>query len=383
MKGSTGRFYDITPLKKVGAAINISYGARSRGKTFQMLCMVISDFWEGYMRGEKRQSVYLRRRREDLKNQTKQLLFSKITDVADDTGNRILDITGGKFETAVYFRGGWYLANIDQDSGLISKMALPFMFDIALSSWYHDKGGSFESVVNLWFEEFVAVEQEAYLPGEFSAFQEVLSTVLRERENTYVWLMGNSIDFLCPYFENFGITDVMTQEPGTIRKYKLGRTKNFIAIERTNDGDRYLESKAESKYRFAFDSQDSDLIMSGAWQTGIFPLIPRSAEIDKDVCGRFLLLFKNFTLYGDIISNADENYIFFHTDPDPLHPVSRETDLVFSREFSGRQNYRRSFFKPLTPGEKTIATLINSEKVFFDSNVTGHVYTSYLKDCTK
>lgn len=341
-----------------------------------MLINILKEYWEGKERGEKVQAVYIRRRKETLTRAILDTVWDTIT--ADDNGrNKIEEITNGEYDRAIYWSGEWHLAKKNAE-GLIKKDPETIMYAVSLSTWANMKGAAYPFVQTIWFEEFMAVAGESYLPNEFSAFQQLLSTITRNRTNVKLWLTGNSVDIFCPYFDNLGLTACRTQEKGTILKFKLGKTDRIIAVERTDD-DNAQESGVASKYLFAFDTEDTALIQNGDWQFGVFPLYADEIKY-KDICARFYIDWKGKRYEGDVISSSEQAFIYIHADLDPIKPYDPDTELLYTREYCVNGNTRRTWRKPLTDAERIILMLWNSDRVFYDSNMTGFAIASFDKE---
>lgn len=380
------RYYSSENIKKTGAAIKVVYGKRSHGKTFDRIVDAVTDYWDGRNNKELRQTAYVRRRKENLAARYMKKVGDTI--VLDETGrNRVKEITGGVYDTIVYWNYEWRLGKTKEDGSVI-KDDNPFMIAFDLSTWYNGKGGGYPFVFHIWLEEFCKTRQETYIDGEFGAFQQVLSTIARNRQNVDVWLTGNTLDPFCPYFEEMGLTNVLNQKPGTIEIYKLGKTDETIAVERTNDDSDYKDSTTVPKFRFTFDTQDSDMINNGDWQFGIFPLFD-NREVNEDrikqseIIGRFFIEFKKNIVQCDVVSRETEAFIYAHKDLDTLHPLDYNRDLIYSLDWNTKHNYRRRLDRSFSDGEDIIVMLMRMEKIFYDSNLTGFTVDSYMKESVR
>ena len=69
---------------------------------------------------------------------------------------------------------------------------------MALSASTHYKSTQYPFVKNMIFEEFVT--DGLYLQNECNLLMQLVSTVFRNRKDGKVFLIGNTISRVCPYF---------------------------------------------------------------------------------------------------------------------------------------------------------------------------------------
>lgn len=376
-KSTSERYYSSKNIRKLKAVYNVIYGKRSKGKTYDMLYNILSDYWAARKKGELCQAIYLRRWDTDIKTINMSSVCNNL--ICNGEGeNAIEKITEGQYNSVRYWQQQWYLSKTDPETGLANKDAQPFMIAIALNTWGHSKGSSFPFVKTLWFEEFVAVKGDRYMSGEFVAFNNFLSTVVRKRTDLTIWMTGNNIDMYCPYWDEMGLTRVREQEQGTIDTYKLGRSGKVIAVERTKDTGVWKDSEINNDFYFAFSNPELKMITDGDWEIGMYPLQEEDIR-PCDVCGRFFILFKGQKMQCDIVSSAGAAYIYVHRDMDPLDPIDEDYDLIYTTDVCIKPNYRRSFNHGMTEAESIIRQLINMGKILYDSNITGDAFEAYIK----
>ena len=59
---------------------------------------------------------------------------------------------------------------------------------------------------NILFDEFIT--RSMYLPDEFVIFTNVLSTIIRDRNNVKIFMCGNTVNKYCPYYKEMGLNNV-------------------------------------------------------------------------------------------------------------------------------------------------------------------------------
>lgn len=377
MSTSEDKYYSSDNIRKIGAVYNVVYGKRSKGKTYDMLVHILTDYWESRKKGEISQAIYLRR----LDTAIKGFVPSTVCDTLICNGegeNFVEKLTDGEYNSVKFWQRQWYLAKTDAATGLTNRDKTPFMMAAALNTYSSTKGGAFPYVTCIWFEEFIEVSERNYLGGEFKLFANFISTVVRKRTNVTIWMTGNNIDMYCPYWEEMGLNRIKTQTQGTIDTYRLGKSGKKIAVERTKDTGKWKNSEVNNDFYFAFSSPELKMITDGDWEIAAYPLQVEDISA-RDICGRFFIRFKGEEMQCDIVSSAGAAYIYCHKDIDPLEPIDEDYDLIYDTEISIKPNRRRSFRHAMCDAENVICRLIQMDKILFDSNLTGNAFYAYLK----
>ena len=181
-------------------------------------------------------------------------------------------ITDNEYETIIFSRGAWHLAKYDTESRRMKADKDPFCYAFALSDVEHDKSTSYPNVYNIVFDEFLT--RRYYLPDEFVIFMNVLSTIIRDRENIKIFMLGNTVNKYCPYFDEMGLNNIEQMKQGNIDVYSFGNELK-IAVEYCNPT---KDGKKSNKY-FAFDNPRLNMITKGAWELAIYPHLPQGYKI--------------------------------------------------------------------------------------------------------
>ena len=250
------KFYDIRRL--FAAYPNCQYyvviGERSNGKTFSALDYCLENYIN---KGET--FAYVRRFAEDTKKSMMNQMFS-----GHENMGRVVGITNNEWTgidcTASTFR---FMRQDEERKTPTYSDPIGYVFSIAQSQRY--KSISYPTVTTIVFDEFMS--RQGYLPNEFAQFTELLSTIIRQRENIRVILLGNTVNKYCPYFEQMGLNHVSEQEQGTTEIYSYGNSDLKVAVE-------YCKHEKGTKgglTYFAFDNPQLEMIRSGAWEMAIYP----------------------------------------------------------------------------------------------------------------
>ena len=351
---TTPKYYSLDAILKENADYNIIIGERSNGKTFAVLLYALKRYCTT---GE--QTAYVRRWREDIRGKRAECLFTNHV----QTGY-VSDLTGGKYNYIIYRSNRWYLANENE------ICETPFCFAFALSEQEHEKSSSYPNITTIIFDEFLT--RSYYLPDEFMLLMNILSTIIRQRNNVKIFMLGNTVNKFCPYFSEMGLKNIAVQKQGTIDVYKFGSEGAVVAVEYTASMEK---SKQSNKY-FCFDNENLQMITGGKWEIAIYPHLPVKYQ-PKDVVFVFYIVFNDTTLQGNIIVNDTSNFVYIHAKTTPIK--DKDNNLIYSLECSNKPNYRRKIISTATEIEKKIAMYFVTEKVFYQTNEIGEIVRNYIK----
>lgn len=355
------KYYSLSNILSKNARYNIIFGERSNGKTFSVDDYGIMNFAKT---GE--QMAIVRRWREDFTGKRGENMFSAIC----KTG-KIKKYTNGEWDDIYYRASRWYFCRYENDNRIICEK--PFAFGFALSSMEHDKSTSYPDITTVLFDEFIS--RTGYLPDEFLLFMNVLSTIIRDRKNVKIFMLGNTVNkYGCPYFREMGLKHIKDMKPGDIDVYKYGDSELSVAVEYTPTN----KKGKNSDLYFAFDNPKLSMITGGAWEIDIYPHCPVKYK-PKEILFTYFILFDKELLQCEIVQHDDLYFTFIHPKTTPLKYPDK--DLVFTPEFSARPNYRRKITKPVSKLEKKIASFFIKDKVFYADNETGEIVRNYLLFC--
>ena len=358
-KKDTPKYYSLDNILSKNADYNIIFGERSNGKTYAALKYGI----ERYMNtGE--QMAYIRRWREDLRGKRAENLF------ANHVANGLIEeLTDGKFNEVFYLSNKWFLSYYDKDKNKRYPDSTPFCFGFSLSEQEHEKSSSYPNVTTIVFDEFLT--RRIYLPDEFMLYMNLLSTIIRQRDNVKVFMLGNTVNKFCPYFQEMGLKNVGVREQGTIDIYRFGEHGATVAVEYC---DTIVKQKASNKY-FCFDNQNLQMITGGKWELAVYPHLPCKYK-PKDVLFVFYIKFNDAILQGNIIQVGDENFCYIHQKTTPIK--DEDNSLIYSLEMNGKPNYKRKLISNASYVESQVSRYFATDKVFFQNNEIGEIVRNYL-----
>jgi len=356
------KFYSLKEILKKGATYNIIMGERSNGKTYAALSYAIEQYFK-----TGKQSVLIRRWQTDITGHRGSQMFAAFT------SDFIKKVSGGKYDAIRYYSGKFYFGNYDSDMDKIiySDKGL-FCFLMALSDNEHNKSLSYPDVSTIIFDEFIA--KSLYLTDEFVLFMNTLSTIIRDRTDVKIFMLGNTINKNCPYFEEMGLSNVLSQKQGTIDIYSYADGKMKVAVEYTAPN----ASNKENNYIFAFENPRLETIKTGAWELAMYPHCPM--KFDKaDIVYVFLIKWKKAVYQCEIVNKDFNVFIYVHSKTTPIKDDN--TTLIYDIIPTGRCNYSSNIFNPRNKIEQLIRNLIVSDKIFYQNNMIGDYVNSFLKCC--
>ena len=356
-------YYDVSHIDKLNCHYNVIFGKRSNGKTYSVLYKILKNYAE---KGE--QGAYIRRYREDFKGKRGATMFDSL--VANDV---ISKLTDGKWTTVKFYSDRWYFAKKDESDDRIVADSVPFCYGFSLAQMEHDKSTSYPLITTVVFDEFIS--RIGYLNNEFVLFMNVLSTIIRQRNNVKVYMLGNTVNKYCPYFQEMGLKHIEDMEPGKIDVYTYGNSELRVACEYTQNHN--IEGRKSDVY-FAFDNPSLQMITGGAWELDLYPHLPADYDT-KDIVFKYFICFNDNILQCEVIELGDNCFTYVHRKTGEIrHP---DTDVVFSTEYDIRPNHIRNIRKTGNDVARKIYNFYREDRVFYQDNDVGEVVRNYLMFC--
>ena len=357
-------YYTLKNIMKNKAEYYMIYGERSNGKTTSVLEYCLDKHIES---GYVKQLGLIRRWEEDFKGKNGQQMYESIINLG-----WVKEKTKGKYNSVRYYAQRWYLCNFDENGKLLDSAEKPFTLGFALTMEEHYKSTSYPDISYILFDEFIT--RGYYLPDEFIKFQNLLSTLIRLKDDVIIFMCGNSINRFCPYFNEMGLTGIKNQKRGTIDIYTYGESGLTVAVEYSD----FPSKKKPSNKYFAFNNPKLQMITNGGWEIDIYPHLPIKYQ-PKDVIYHFYILFDRELLQGNIINVEDKTFIYIHRKTTKIRDDN--VQLVYQQQTDVRSNYRVNLFKPYEKVDKFITGMFNHHKVFYQDNEVGEIVNNYINWC--
>lgn len=353
------KFYSLNKILTKNAQYNIIIGERSNGKTYACLKYGIEQFVK-----TGKQTAIVRRWKEDIRTKRTQHMYDALV-----SNGEILDLTGGEWSTIQYYSGAWYLANYDEKLGYI-KDAIPVAIPFALSDVEHDKSTAYPNITTIVFDEFLT--RGAYLQDEFIIFMNTLSTIIRDRNDVKIFMLGNTVNKYSPYFKELGLSHITAMKQGTIDVYRYGDSTLKVAVEYCKP---YKKSKKKSDVYFAFDNPKLEMIKSGTWEIDIYPHLTIKYK-PENVQFIFFIVFNDLTFQCEVVAVEMNIFCYIHRKTTDLKYKSR--DIVYNGKSSENINLRYSFCKPIDTIDSKVLKLFTSKRIFYQDNEVGEAIKNFM-----
>lgn len=357
------KFYSLTDIMERNAQYNMIFGERSNGKTYAVLEYGLTKYVE-----TGATLAIVRRYAEDFKSKRGATMFDGLV------ANGVIEkLTKGKWTGVHYWGGRWYFYKMDDNLQKKIISETPFAYAFSLVSTEHDKSTSYPTIETILFDEFLT--RQRYLPDEFVLFMNTISTIVRYRDNVKIFMLGNTVNQYCPYFNEMGLSNIKKMRPGDIDLYEYGTSGLRVAVEYADNPNR---GKPSDLY-FAFNNPKLQMITGGTWELALYPHCPCKYK-PNEVIFTYFIEFNGDLLQCEIVSHETMLFTFIHRKTGAIkYP---ETDIVYSPEFNPRPNYRRKITGNIDILDKKVYYFFKSDKVFYQDNEVGEVVRNYLSWCS-
>mgnify|MGYP002521455285 FL=1 len=357
------RFYSLQKILKKDAVYNVIFGERSNGKTYSVLKYGVKEYLS-----TGGQLAIIRRWKEDITGRRASDIFKAL--LAND---EITKMSKGKFSGITYWAGKFYLCNYDDKGKPIYNIEQDcFAYAFSLSDTEHNKSISYPKIKTIMFDEFLT--KHVYLQDEFVLFMNTVSTIVRQREDVKIFMLGNTVNKYCPYFSEMGLTHVLKMEQGTIDVYTYGDSKLTVAVEYCASS----ESSKANNFYFAFNNPKLHMITGGAWELDIYPHLPIKYK-PCDILFTYFIEFNGMLFQCEIVQVGEMVFTYIHAKTTELK--NPEQDLIYTLEYHAELNYNRNVFKPISKLQERIAWFFKTDRVFYQNNEIGDAVHNYLKIC--
>lgn len=367
MKNTTkSKFYSLDPILATNSTYNMIIGERSNGKTYACLKYGLFNFLQG-----NGQTAYLRRWQEDITGSRGSEVFSSLV-----ANGEIEKLSNGEYSGIYYYSRRYYLCNYDDNGKPIYNEDDLFCYSFALSDVEHNKSVSYPKITTIVFDEFLT--RDTYLRDEFIKFMNTVSTIVRQRTNVKIFMLGNTVNRFSPYFNEMGLNNITGQEQGTIDIYSYGKSKLKVAVEYCAES----KHKKENNFYFAFNNPKLKMITSGAWELDLYPHCPVKFN-SNDIQLIYFIIFNGKIYQAEIVEKDGAMFTYIHNKTTPIK--NTDEDIIFSLEHNPKPNYSRSIIRPnsFLKINSIIREFFENDKVFYQDNEVGDAINNYINECKK
>ena len=352
------KFYSLDRIKKVNAQYKILLGGRNIGKSYATKHDVVRECFNNGT-----EFVYLRRWDEDIKTKNTEPYFADLN---------VTDITNGNYTSVYVYQSKIYLCNIDDTGKVTDKYLIGYTH--ALNKHERYKSQIFPKVTRIIYEEFIT--NEMYIPDECNKLQNYVSTIFRERVGV-VYMVGNTISKLCPYFNEWKLDKVLKMKTHDIALFE--NTTEVL----TNNGVEVVTviiavemCGAQSVLSRMGFGDSANMIVKNKWQNHTVPTITNEIYENADLIYTVFVYCDNLVFRMELLNV--NNAIFWYVTPqtkqikdfDTSRIVTDKPDIVPLHTYG---------FCALSDEERTVFNLIRQNKVFYCSNECGSDFQQVLR----
>ena len=344
--------YSLDNIDKENAIINIIYGERSNGKSYQVKH---KKAVEKYLKTGRR-FILMRRWKEEITTEKIEQYFQDVD---------IYKLTDGSYNCIVMYKKQLYLANYNNETGKTTR-ADKIGYVVALSTEQNYAGASYLDVDDIIFEEFMS--RSVYIGGESDKLINFYSTVDRKRGTTKMWLVGNTISQVCPYLQDWGLQHiVLTQKQGTIETV-------YLPTGTYDDNGEEIKLKcciehcsSTGNTSFAI-GKHKDMLNKGSWQSDPQPHLPKRYTEYKMLyrCG---FEYQGFRFIGELLTDKKDLVWFIY----PYKKEFKDKFIVFSDTVKSSKYYQRNIYN-LTINNDALSQIFSTfreSQIFYCSDLVG------------
>lgn len=372
-------YYNLDNIDKEGASINLMYGERSNGKSYQLKD---KKMFRPYLEKTKRYICSYKNPKEVIEEDIEagkrfMLVWRLVQDIRTEKIESyfmdmdILKLTKEKYNTIEVYRRQIFLANYNVETGKTTR-GEKIGYVVALSIEQNYAGGSYLDVSDIIFEEFMSRlgNGTTYLYQEPTKLMNLYSTVDRKRGTTKLWLVGNTITRVCPYFKDWDIQkEIMHQKQGEIitkwvstHSYDEDGQEIFVklAIE-------YCKDSGRSSYVIG---NHADMLNKGNWQSDPQPHLPKSYKAYKCLY-RMVFFYKGHKFLAEYLKEKEGSECCWFIKP--KYTEIKNKTLVFSDVVKTNKYWQRDIYNPLLKNDRLKKFLyeFRESQIFYASDLCG------------
>ena len=187
--------FNIIPYYNMAARWNVFMSERSNGKTTNVLLlgMIMNDEYGTTIE-------YIRMRESMIAPKNSKNIFDTILQ-----HDYISKITKGAWNSVTYNSKRWYYCNRDENGEISEKCNTHFMSMLSI-----DRQEDYKSSYNAPYGDWIVLDEfiGTYTPlNAFIEFNQLVKTIIRERQSAYITLLANTINTEHIFFEELEIME--------------------------------------------------------------------------------------------------------------------------------------------------------------------------------
>lgn len=326
--------------------------------------------------------AYVRRYDEEIKQRNLQELFS---------AQNLEKISNGKYNKISFWRGFFYWERWEYDDEKeelkrVYKNPEPCGVAVALNTWERDKGqdigAAYGGFKNIIFDE--AITGLSYLVDEFQKFQNVISSLVRQRDqqDTKIWLLANPLSRWCPYFPNLGITKKMIEKPNQrfeISYPNTDMTTIFEYIGTASDEQNPQDKVYKTFFAFPNSETRSRSITDGFWELADSMQLPSQVYKNSERKKKVLLYFGEEWIKGEIM-RYNETGVYYLVWSPSRKPKKGEYYFILN---AVPDKYAIVGTNTGHPYAELLNKIIQTNQVYYSDNTVADLFHGFCKEARK
>ncbi len=368
----------IRTMMREGANYAVTLGMRKNGKSYSIKefataislginpitkLPILKPYQEGTIAPRL---FYLRRWQEDISSKEITRYFGDVPvdDMLDDGLHHYIKAFGSEI---------WICTGDEKTGKDVKEYHIGYSGD--LNGAEHLKSQFFgKELMIVIYEEVVT--NGVYINGmnEPRELLNLVSTVIRnDIEHPFIFLIGNTISQVCPYYRYFGLTNFHRQAQDTREVYHVKKLDGTIVNIIAENARQRIGHDHQSKLFFG---QAEDSIVNGAWETQEYPTLPAKYEDCKKL---YTIFYKSmdFLFAMELLKCKEGMFIFVRPHTTELRPKA----IVISDTFNPSPRYSRWW--PNNALGAIYADLYNNCKTCYSDNLTGTNFVQVMANYNK
>lgn len=353
------KYYRLDNILKLKASYNILLGERSNGKSYAVKEHAVKRAWKS----DEHRFIILRRWDTDIKPSLVEQYFADCP---------LSVITNDEADGVTVYRGRVYLTKHNAETNKDDKIKhIGYVCALSLEQRY--KSASFLDVDCIIFEEFIS--NTFYLPNEPLTLMNFVSTVARRRLIS-VFMIGNTISRICPYFTEWQLVNIPKQAQGTIETYsyttqETDENNNPIIV---NIAVEFCENLSHNSKMFFGSS--AGMITTGAWQSKEMPHLEGNKLQDYSLLHIVIFKINGFKFRAEFLLQNDTGICLWFISPKTTE-IKKEDRVVTDKPVLYNAITTIGLI-PLSENERQAFNYLNEGKVFYSDNLTGTDFENCL-----
>lgn len=383
---SPQKFYDIQDLLKYDADVYMVVSERSNGKTFSTMKYLVEKY---YKSGYRDEFVYLRRRSKHI---AKNSFIAKWDGfLAQDM---ISKITNGEYQNILYIDSAktFWLTKQDPETGKWIPHHSPMGYTASLSTaddWY---GNEKPFVKTIWNEEFICKKDESYISNELTAWNNIISSIARTRDDVKLILTGNTTSFHSLYFSYYHKKDTENRKLADLDFgdiihnlwiHPRNKKVKLKVVTELAKGYEKISGEVKPSDKYFLPEYGKSMITAGDWDVAEYYKLPIRFNSIKVKDALTYYLYYDQEYFKCTIKILKDEICTHHELTDLKKPPAKSIVFKITESLSPYD-----FINPLTPitySKKTEQIRKNyiNNRITFDSDETGAVVKQYITEASE